>query len=141
MALSNLRDHFNSIEGPSNLVPVPGKFISGECKKFRGVKTSTLVADPEVLYTYRVSGKSYEGSRYARSNRYAMGNPQECERYLSSMKARPEITVWVDPDHPEFSVLSNYTPEPLFEYAFMSMGLAFVAIGCYFIYSRRHDEV
>lgn len=145
MGLAGLVDHSKLIEGPSNLVPVQGKFLSGTCKTFRAVTTSqggsgSLLANPDLRYSYQVSDRAYEGTRYARSKRYAMGNPDECERYLSSMRAHPEVTVWIDPANPEFSVLSKDIPAPLFEYVFMSIGMALMVVGGYFIYSRRLDE-
>jgi len=145
MASASLVDHFRSIEGPADLVAVSGRFISGKCETFHGITTSkggsgALLANPAVRYTYVINGKSYEGTRYARSRTYAMGNPTECERYLALVQGQPQVVVWVDPDHPDFSVLYKDTGTPFLEYVFISVGLALVASGGYCIFRRRLDE-
>ena len=145
MAAVSLVDHFRSIEGPADLVAVSGRFISGKCETFHGITTSkggsgALLANPAVRYTYLINGTSYEGTRYARSRRYAMGNPAECERYLSHVQGNPQVVVWVDPDHPEFSVLHKDTGAPFLEYVFITVGLVLVASGGYFILRRRLNE-
>ena len=128
MVAVSLLDYWNSIEGSGNFIETKGKAVSARCEIFRTSTTSkggsgSLVANPVVRYAFFLNGVPYEGKRYARSSKYAMGTPDQCEAYIRQFLGSTEVVVWADLEFPEFSVLNKDLAEPTIEYGFLLIGI------------------
>ncbi len=81
-----------------------GKAISYTIGHIGTSKGNTV--NVKVRYRYNVQGKEYEGTILSlNGNSYGTYSEEKVKKIISDLSSSPQITVWYDPKHPEFSVI------------------------------------
>jgi hypothetical protein len=131
------------IEGPPDekLVPVQARLLSAECEVKRvgspGGAQSSVYGEPVVRYEYALGGQIHRGSRYQRQRSSAVGSMAECRELLEGLRSQPFVQAWVDPDRPEFAILSKRLRDETLSRFGMGVGAALAMFGLYRLLRSR----
>lgn len=81
-----------------------GKAISYTIGHIGTSKGNTV--NVKVRYRYNVLGKEYEGSLLSiNGNSFGTYSEEKVKKIIADLSSSPQIAVWYDPKHPEFSVI------------------------------------
>lgn len=95
---------------------------------------------PYVAYAYEVGGSRFEDDRYG-LGKVSTSDPGTAHRAVAKHPAGSRATVWVDPDDPSRSVLSDPRgPIPAAQYVFVAFPLVFLGIGLAALFCSLRDR-
>jgi len=139
-------DYVKRIEGPvslfdaSNLASVSGLPIAVDCKKYYSKgKTGTLLAEPNVQYSYSFDGVAHQSDRYSRMRKYEIITPEECDEFSKEFLQNRSVTVWIDPKNPSYAVLNPKLPFPWIEALTALIGLLAFVIAGYLQFVKKRE--
>ena len=127
--------------GPAkdSLVRVQATLLAANCESTRS--GSTVYGRPQVQYSYMYGGNTFKGDRYYSEWKLQLGTLPQCEAAMKQMMQLNVVDAWVDPKHPNFSVLSKSESSPFLTQAFMGLGGALALLGLIrFWHARRRGR-
>lgn len=94
----------------SKLIPVEGELITAR-ESYRATPGWKTYRPPhwdlDVIYTYKFNGTTYQGSRLRIEGNGMVFEGFAVKKAAEMMVADKKITVWVNPNKPEFAVLER----------------------------------
>lgn len=87
---------------------VPGRVISAEIEEGRaddGEGGTAAFYEPKLVYEYEAGGEVRRGSRLSLDG-IGFANRRKAEAYLADKQPGAQVPVWVDPEHPDQTVLT-----------------------------------
>jgi hypothetical protein len=104
----------------------------GKCSQHLGVSsirgTARRLYTPFISYQYEYGEKVYVSRDVFRSREYGFYSPEECNQYIARLTSEGRTEAWLDPLHPETSVLMPQRASRFIEWTLVSLGVGLLGI-------------